>query len=551
MKGLALRCSAPLLLQAVAILLWVVPALAEPPAKISVETPAQPTNTQLLDTVQHKAFAFFWNESHPQTGLTRDRARNLPGIPDTHTVASIASTGYALASLPVAVERGWIRREDAYQRALMTLRYIHDKFPHVHGFYYHFVDWATGERAWKSELSSIDSALLVLGALAAGQYWWGTEVDRLAGAIYARMDWPWMQRADGANPELRSLSMGWKPETGWLKNRWGRYNEASYLYLLAMGSPAHPIGSDAWDQWEVPTAEVEGYPVFGGPSPLFFAQMTPGYFDLRGLRDRQGRDWWTNFRNEHLANHAYCARNAGKVKTYSPTIWGITASDVPSGYGAHRPVDGKNDGTVAPTAMLSSIFVTPGLAHASLRALWDQYRDRIWGRYGFSNAFNVDKAWYDKDVIGIDLGMMLLAIENHRTGLIWRLMRAHPAVKKGMAAAGMRRPDSRAFLPDAQRLGMGSRRRERARFQPHVHRNAGGEALHLPFDLSLGPFAGQRKRATRRPKPISRCISATRYPASRISSRRPPPMPPAATGGATAKNRATTTTSTAICCFDR
>src|SRR5207253_6942909 len=181
-----------------------------------------------------------------------------------------------------------------------------------------------------------------------------------------------------------------------------------------------------------------GYPVFGGPAPLFWAQMAPGYYDLRGLRDRQGNDWWRNYRNAHLANHAYCARNPEKRKTYSGLIWGITACDQPDGYGADLPAAGKSRGTVAPTAAIGGIFIVPDLATASLRALWERHRDRLWGRYGFADAFNLDANWYDPDVIGIDLGMMLLAIENHRTGLIWRLMASHPAVKKGLAAAGMR-----------------------------------------------------------------------------------------------------------------
>ena len=414
--------------------------------KISVPTPRTPDDARLLDAVQHKAFAFFWNESHPQTGLTKDRARNNAGVRDEYTVCSVASTGYALAALPVGAERKWVSRKAAYDRALRTLRFVHDRLPHVHGFYYHFVDWGTGERVWKCELSSIDSALLVLGAMTAGRYWPGTEVERLADALLARMDFQWMRGGGGAAATKvarpTSLSMGWKPETGWLDARWDTYNEASFLYLLAMGAPpAHALGRESWDRWKVETARVEGFPVFGGATPLFFAQMAPGYFDLRGVRDRQNRDWWTNFQNTHRANHAYCARNPQRSRTYSSTIWGITACDQPPpvGYGAQEPADGRNDGTVAPTAMLSGFPFVPDLARASLRALWEQYRDRIWGRYGFANAFNVDKDWYDPDVIGIDLGMMLLAIENHRTGLIWRLMRAHPAVEKGMKAAGMRR----------------------------------------------------------------------------------------------------------------
>lgn len=422
---------------AATVLLWAVPVLAAPPGKISVQTPPRPSDAQLLDTVQHKAFAFFWNESHPQTGLTKDRARNMGAARDAYTVASIAATGYALASLPVAAERRWVSREAAYQRALTTLRFVHDKLFHSHGFYYHFVDWETGARVWRCELSSIDTALLVLGGLVAGQYWRGTEVEQLADKVYARVDFPWMQRGDGANPSLRTLAMGWKPETGWLNARWQGYSEASLLYLLAMGSPTHPLKQDAWDTWQVAPATVESFVVLGGPTPLFMAQMTPGFYDLRNARDRQNRDWWTNFQNAHRANQAYCARNAARFKTYSDTIWGITACDQPPpvGYEAQAPVDRQNHGTVAPAAAVTSVFVTPELGYASLRAFWEQHR-RVWGRYGFSNALNVDKDWYDRDVVGIDLGMLLLAVENHRTGLIWRLTSAHPAVRRGKTAAG-------------------------------------------------------------------------------------------------------------------
>lgn len=413
-----------------------------PPLLLSVPTPPNPSDAQLLDTVAHKAFAFFWNESHGETGLTKDRARNLRGaLPDTYTVASIASVGFALAALPIGVERGWVSRKAAHERARTTLRFVHDRLPNVHGFWYHFVDWRTGERVWKSELSSIDSTLLALGALAAGRYFRRTEVERLANAVYDRMDWRWMQTGNGKDPRVKTISHGWKPEDGWLPNRWARYDEASFLYLLAMGSPTHAVGPDAWDQWEVKQATVEGFPVFGGPTPAFMAQMTPAYFDLRGRRDRQNRDWWTNFANAHRANHAYCARNPEKRRTYSNTVWGITACDQPPpvGYGAQEPRDGANDGTVAPTAAIAGITFVPALARAALRAFWDQHRARIWGRYGFSNAFNMDKNWYDPDVIGIDLGMMLLALENHRSGLVWRLMASHPGVKRGLEAAGMRR----------------------------------------------------------------------------------------------------------------
>lgn len=415
------------------------------PGKISVTTPANPTDTQLLDTVEHKAFAFFWNETDPKTGLTKDRARNFARQKDAYTVASIASVGYALASLPIAAERGWVKKSDAYGRALVTLRFVHDQLPNVHGFYYHFVDMKTGARVWKCELSSIDTALLALGALEAGQYWPKTEVQKLAAEIYERMDFEWMKNG-GA-----TLTMGWKPDSGFLDARWKGYSEASYLYFLALGSPTHALPASAWEAWDVQTAALEGLPVLGGPNPIFMAQMTPGYFHLKGMRDSAGRDWWTLWINAHKADRAYCKRNPEARKTYADGFWGITASDRPGGYGANEPQNGKNDGTVAPTAMLSAFCLAPELAKPALNLLWTQ-RQNLWGEYGFSNAFNLDRNWFDPDVIGIDLGMMLLSIENHRTGLPWRLMQSHPAVRHGLKTAGFHAaPEGEnAFTPPAR-----------------------------------------------------------------------------------------------------
>jgi hypothetical protein len=408
--------------------------------KITVPEPARRAPEELLDNVAHRAFAFFWNESDPQTGLTKDRAKNAPGVEDTYTVGSIASTGYALAALAVGAKRGWVSTADARTRAATTLSYLLDRLPHEHGFFYHFVDWRTGERQWNCELSSIDTGLLIKGALVAGRAFGGA-LARQADALYARVDWRWMQNRGPKDPESLALSMGWKPESGFLENRWHRYDESSYLYLLALGAPRFALPPSAWDAWETPSITLEGYRLFGPPGPLFWAQMTPAYFDLRGLRDRTGRDLWTNFENAHRANHRYCARNAAAVKTYSETIWGITACDQPPpvGYGAQDPVDGRNDGTVAPTAMLAGITFVPEIARRSVVSLYDDYRSKIWGRYGFANAFNVDKDWYDPDVIGIDLGMMLLAAENARSGLLWKHMHGHPAIRRGLAAAGFKR----------------------------------------------------------------------------------------------------------------
>jgi hypothetical protein len=392
-----------------------------------------------IEVVQRRAFDFFWNETNPRSGLTKDRERSREG-PDAgkSTVASIAATGYMLASLPIGVEHGWVTKQQAYAHCLRTLTTIHDTLPNVHGFYYHFIDWQTGARVWNCELSSIDSALLALGALVAGEYWRGTAADRLARDIAGRMDWQWMRTNAGAWPREPAPSMGWNPEKGFLASRWAGYSECAFLYLLALGTPApHALPWKSWDRWQIKTAQQEGLTVFGGPSPIFMAQMTPGFFNLRDQRDRQDRDWWTAWRNAHLADQKYCARTSAN-RTYAAGFWAINASDQPDGYGAQSPRDGDNSGTVTPTGMLAGIVFTPERARQSLADLWT-LRDKIWGRYGFCNAFNIEKDWYDTDVIGIDLGMMLLMTENARTGLIWRLMERSPTARRGLAAAGFHR----------------------------------------------------------------------------------------------------------------
>lgn len=403
-----------------------------------IKTPPmqKPTSDQLINDVQHRAFLFFWNESSPVTGLTKDRAGNF--APDSYKIASIASTGYALSALPIGVERKWVSHDDAYQRALLTLRFLNDKMPEVHGWYYHFVDVDTGAREWSSELSTIDTALLLCGVLTVGQYFHGTEVERLASAIYARTDFRWMQTEGGANPDRIFLTMGWSPEKGFYTGTWHDLSECTLLYFLAMGSPTHPITNEAWNELDFNPSNVEGYDVLRGPEPLFITQMPAGYFDVRNQRDSHGYDFWVNTINSHLANHAFCVENIATYKSLSDTIWGFTASDEPppAGYGAESDSAGQFDGTVAPSASITSILVIPDIGKRSLVALYDEYKDKIWGRYGFSNAFNVDKNWYDKDVIGIDLGMTLLALENYRTCLIWRLTDKIEAVKTGMALAG-------------------------------------------------------------------------------------------------------------------
>ena len=401
-------------------------------------TPNKPNRPQaaLWDAVARGAFDFFWRETDPKTGLTKDRARNYANERDAnYNVASVASTGYALAALPVGVTRGWVTKKEAEARAQTTLRFLATKLPHEHGFFYHFVDWRDGKRVWNCELSSIDTSLLVLGALTAGQFF-GGQIQRDANALYARLDWPWMQNRTASDPAGVAPSMGWKPENGFIPARWAGYTEALYLYLLALGAP-RPLPRAAWDALTFPEATVEGQKVFGGPAPLFFAQMTPAYFDLRNRRDSHGRDWWTNFTNAHQADVAFSKRSAARFATFREGLWGVTACDQPGGYGAHEPRDGSSDGTIAPTAMAAGALFIPDEAERGLTILREKFGDKAWGRYGFCNALNVGKNWFDRDVIGIDLGMTLLCLENKRSGLIWRLTGSHPSLRGGLAAAGL------------------------------------------------------------------------------------------------------------------
>lgn len=381
------------------------------PAELSFEQLAQ------------RAVRFFWHESHPETGLTKDRAKNL-ARQDDYTVASVAATGYALSALAIGASHGWLSMEQARQRTLLTLHFLSESIGQEHGFFYHFLDWRNGKRVWSCELSSIDSALLFLGALAAGRYF-GGECAELADALVARADWRWMQ--NGA--ATLAPSMGWKPESGFLSARWSGYTEACYLYLLALGSPVHPLPQASWDALTF----TENPAV-----PIFWAQMTPGYVALKGMHDRQGRDWWGIFQRSHEHHVAFCARNAERFLTYREGVWGINACDQPPpvGYGAQEARDGAHDGTVAPTAAMAGILFVPDASRKALSTLQRRFGPRLTGRYGLSNALNADKDWFDSDVLGIDLGMALLAWENSRTGLIWRLVGEHPYLKAGLRTAG-------------------------------------------------------------------------------------------------------------------
>lgn len=396
---------------------------------VSVQTEVK--SSILFASLQRAAFDFFWFEAHPTSGLVKDRAGNLRD--DDYTVASIAATGFGLAAMPIGVERGWITRTRAEQRAATTLKFVYEKLHHERGWLYHFVDRKTGERAWKCEISSIDTALFLGGALLAGEYF-GGEVKSLANSIYRRVDFQWMLTDGGARPDEKLLGHGWKPETGFIKSRWDNYSEHLMLNLLAIGSPTHPIPASCWEAWERNAGEYKGFKTFKC-GPLFTHQYSQAFIDFRGKRDRSGFDYFESAVQATKANRQFCMDQAANFKTYSSNVWGLSACDRPGGgyeaYGA-PPARAVHDGTVAPWVTVATLAFTPDLAIESVHFMRERFGTRLWGRYGFSNGFNVDKDWFADDVIGIDLGAAILLIENHLTGKPWRWFMGIPEIQAAM-----------------------------------------------------------------------------------------------------------------------
>jgi len=394
----------------------------------------------LLEDLSKRSFMFFWEQADPDTGLVRDRARTT-GVPVdgvSRDIASIASVGFGLAGLCVANARGWVPPGAVTARARATLRFLADRMPHERGWFYHFVNLHTGAREWSSEVSSIDTALLLAGVLTVGQCLQDDEVSGLAARIYQRVDFRWMLAGDA-----RLLSHGWKPETGFLPSRWDRYSELMVLYVLAIGSPAHGVPPESWHAWQRPVIKFGGYTYVGGPAPLFVHQYSHAWVDFRGLRERQSPhiDWWQNSVDATHAHRAFCRSLSSEFPGYDDDVWGITASDSRQGYVAWGgpPRDGPIDGTVVPCAAAGSLMLAPEVAVPAVRTMHARFGAAIYGRYGFADAFHPANGWVNPDVIGIDVGITLLSAENLRTGRVWRWFMANREIPPALERAGLTR----------------------------------------------------------------------------------------------------------------
>jgi hypothetical protein len=413
-----------------------------------------------LDRIQRAAFLYFVETTNPANGLIADTSRN--GSP-----CSIAVVGFALSVFPVAVERGWIERKDAVERSLALLRFFKDSDQSgapdatgYKGFYYHFLSMETGARVWQSELSMVDSALLIAGALTAATYFSRDDADEvelreIADALYRRVDWRWAQDERGV------IRQGWKPESGFLHYVWQGYNEAIVLYVLALGSPTHSLEGDGYEAWTV-TYQWEnlyGYD-FLYAGPLFIHQFSHAWLDLRGIRDNFMRekccDYFENSRRAVLIQQEYAQRNPNELAGYDEYCWGLTACDGPAeemsipnggrrhifGYAARGVPYGPDDGTLSGWAPLASLPFAPEIALRTAGCMLERYPEMFRERY--ASSFNPSlvrsdgKVWVSRGHYGLDQGIVVMMIENYRSELIWRLTRSCSYISTGLGRAGFR-----------------------------------------------------------------------------------------------------------------
>ena len=452
------------------------PAVLAPEASGALKDPQAVLFDPFLSELEERTFRYFWETANPKNGLIPDRY-------PTPSFASIAAVGFGLTAYPIGVERQYISRAEARDRVLATLRFF-VRAPNEHGFYYHFLDMNTGARAGDSEVSTVDTALLLAGMLFCQSYFdtqhpREVQIRKLVDEIYRRVDWTWAQ------PRAPVIALAWTPESGFTGIDWQGYNEAMLVYLLALGSPTHPIGGQAWTAWTSTydkhwgTLYDQTYLSF---APLFGHQYTHVWVDFRGIRDSymraHGMDYFENSRRATYTQRRYAIANPRHWQAYGKNIWGMSASDGP---GAIEPYQGRetsfmhyaargvgvgrivDDGTIAPTAAISSLPFAPEIVLPATLEMYHRFGSSIYSVYGFLDAFNasfrgatdaVDPAhaqapsastestksanagWVDPDYVGIDEGPILAMIENYRSEFIWRVMRNDPYLRQGLERAG-------------------------------------------------------------------------------------------------------------------
>ncbi|AMU98302.1 glucoamylase family protein [Xanthomonas citri] len=443
-----------------------------PPKPVKPPLPPLPP---LFSDIERRTFQFFWDTTNEVNGLSPDRFPSRP-------FASIASVGFALTAYPIGIENGWVSRNQAIDRTLTTLKFFRDApmgpqktgRAGYKGFYYHFLDMQQGNRydSWV-ELSSVDTALLMMGVLFTQSYYDGEdprekEIRQIADTLYKRVDWRWLQQ------RAPLISMGWFPESGFINHDWMGYNEAMMLYILALGSPTHGVDPDAWTSWtrtynnDWGVYQGQEYLSFG---PLFGHQYSHVWIDFRDIQDQymreRGIDYFLNSRRATLAQRDYAIDNPMKWKDYGENVWGLTASDGPQntsqeyrgeqrqfrhyssrGAGLRENFD---DGTIVPSAAISSIVFAPEVVIPATEEMHKRYGDFLYSSYGFLDSFNPsfnydiplktgrmvpDRGWVASDYIAIDQGPILAMIANYQNEFVWNVMKKNPYIRAGLERAG-------------------------------------------------------------------------------------------------------------------
>ena len=379
-------------------------------------------------------YNFFIKESNRNKkskgyGLIRDKSELSPEI------ASIASVGYGFAALVIGVERKWITYKKAYEKANKTLDTFINNMENINGFYYHFVNMKTTKREWNSEISIIDTAIFICGALLVGEYF-GGKIKEKAELLYQRINWNWY-----TDENQNQFYMGYSPEKGFW-GHWDMYAEQLMLYILGVASPTYPIDKTMYDSIKKEKMDYSNIKdiIYTYCGTLFTYQYSHAWIDFRGLKDKDGIDWFDNSVKATLANREYCIKNSNKFKTFNKDSWGLTACVGPKGYSggygampAMANLDKQNDGTISPCGAIGSIVFTQ---EYSIKAVENYYNNfsKLWCKYGFKDAYNLDmnKHWYSKECIGIDKGISMIMIENYFTGLIWKYFMKNKYVKKGL-----------------------------------------------------------------------------------------------------------------------
>lgn len=395
------------------------------------------TDDQLLEEIEKAAFLFFWEQADQTTGQVKDRAFAAGGN-DARTVSSIAATGFGLTALCIGDQRGYESHSTVVSRVQATLTFIANTLQPLgnNGFCYHFVDMTTGARAFNSEVSSIDTAILLCGVLTCRAYFSDSTIQNLATQIYASVNFNWMLNGGS------SLSMGWTPENGFLSGRWDHYSELMMLYLLAIGAPnpAFAIPASSWSAWARPVIQYQGLSYISGSDPLFVHQYSHAWFDFRNKKDAFA-NYFQNSITATQAHRLFCISLVSQFSDYGADLWGITSSDSKNGYvawggpSAQGTAIGPVDGSIVPCATAGSLaFDFPDAIHV-LRWIRGHYL-QAWQHYGYVDAFNPLTGWYDGDVIGIDIGISMLMAENERTQLVWNAFMKNAEVQNAMQLVG-------------------------------------------------------------------------------------------------------------------